>query len=126
MFRSPAGADRIRQVLLEVANALGVHESGRRPLIEDLRAALADKHALICIDNWEHVLEAAPQLAELLMVCPYFLVLATSREALRLHGEHQFLVHPFSGLPHKPMRSNSSSHAQRCTPASILMTPTRR
>ena len=85
------------QVISEVANAMGVRESGNRPIIEDLSAALANRHILICIDNWEHVLEAAPQLAELLMACPYLQVLATSREALRLQGERQFRVEPFSG-----------------------------
>ncbi len=66
------------QVLGEVANALQVRESGSRPLSEALAAALAGKHALLCIDNWEHVVEAAPQLAELLAVCPGIHVLATS------------------------------------------------
>ncbi len=57
------------QVLEEVASVLRVRESGTRPLLEDLCDALADKHALICIDNWEHVLDAAPQLADLLAAC---------------------------------------------------------
>ena len=79
-----------KQVLGEVASLLQVRESGTRPLIEDLCDALADKHALICIDNWEHVLDAAPQLADLLAACRRLHVIATSREALRLQGEHEY------------------------------------
>lgn len=82
------------QVLSKVANVLAVNESGKVPIIEDLSAALGEKHALLCIDNWEHVLEAAPQLAELLATCPGLHVLATSREALRLRGEQEFPVNP--------------------------------
>jgi predicted ATPase/DNA-binding CsgD family transcriptional regulator len=87
------------QVISEVANAMRVRESGNRSIIEDLSAALANRHILICVDNWEHVLEAAPQLAELLMACRRVFVLATSREALRVQGEHEFPVHPLD-LPH--------------------------
>lgn len=85
-------------VLAEVANVLRVRESGTRPLIDDLQAALADKHTLLCIDNWEHVLGAAPQLASLLMACRRLHVVATSREALRLQGEHEYPVSPL-GVP---------------------------
>lgn len=84
------------QVLNEVASVLRVRESGTRPLLEDLCDALADKHALICIDNWEHVLDAAPQLAGLLAACLRLQVIATSREALRLQGEHEYPVHALS------------------------------
>lgn len=91
-------------VLAEIASVLRVRESGTRPLIDDLCAALADKQALLCIDNWEHVLGAAPQLASLLMVCRRLHVVATSREALRLQGEHEYPVSPLGvpiqGQPH--------------------------
>lgn len=86
------------QVLQELATVLDVRESGQRPLGEELAAALRDKHVLICVDNWEHVLAAAPQVADLLARCPRLTVLATSREALRVRGEHEFPV-PSFGLP---------------------------
>lgn len=83
------------QVLPELATALDVRESVQRPLGEELAAALGDKHALLCVDNWEHVLAAAPQVAELLARCPRLVMVATSREALRVRGEHEFPVPPF-------------------------------
>lgn len=64
------------QVLEELASVLCVRESGARRLLEDLCDALADKHTLICMDNWEHVLDAAPQLADLLAACRRLHVIA--------------------------------------------------
>jgi class 3 adenylate cyclase len=67
-----------------IAAALGLREEGRRPLIERLRDFLAAKQLLLVLDNVEHVVEAAPVVAELLDNCPGLTVLATSRVPLRL------------------------------------------
>jgi predicted ATPase/DNA-binding CsgD family transcriptional regulator len=103
--------DEPRQVLPAITNALNVSESGERPLFEDLSQALADRHILLCLDNFEHVLEAAPQLTDLLRACPQLHILATSREALRLRGEQEFPVGPLE-LPLSPDRSQSEAAAQ--------------
>jgi predicted ATPase/DNA-binding CsgD family transcriptional regulator len=84
------------QVLPKIANALEVAESGDTPILNDLCKALADKHILLCVDNWEHVLEAASQMAELLAACPRLHVLATSRAALHLRGEQEFPLKPLA------------------------------
>ncbi len=49
---------------------------------------------LVLLDNFEHLLAAAPLVADLLGACPGLTVLATSRAPLRLTGEHQFPVPP--------------------------------
>jgi hypothetical protein len=49
---------------------------------------------LLLIDNFEHLMGAAPLVADLLGACPGLTVLATSRAPLRLGGEHQFPVPP--------------------------------
>jgi predicted ATPase/DNA-binding CsgD family transcriptional regulator/Tfp pilus assembly protein PilF len=81
-------------VLPEIALALSIELRGNTAPLADLVAALADKHFLLCIDNWEHIIEAAVQIAPLLAACPDLQIIATSREALRLRGEHVLWVDP--------------------------------
>ena len=77
-----------------VAQSLGVQESGDRPLVEQLATALRGADLLLLLDNFEHVLGAAPFVADLLAACPRLAVLATSRERLRVGGEREFPVQP--------------------------------
>jgi predicted ATPase/class 3 adenylate cyclase len=87
-----------------VIQALGVAESGEKPPEEALREFLRDRELLLLMDNFEQVLEATPLLEELLAAAPRLKVLATSRAALRLYGEHEFLVPPLAlpDLAHVP------------------------
>jgi predicted ATPase len=79
-----------------IAHKLGVVERANQPLIELLQRYLSNKHLLLVLDNYEHVLEAAPLVSELLMTAPQLKVLATSREVLRLNGEFEYPVPPLS------------------------------
>src|SRR5207237_7437822 len=54
----------------------------------------ADKSLLLLFDNFEHVVEAAPGLSELLASCPNVHLLVTSRELLRVPGEQAYPVPP--------------------------------
>ena len=56
--------------------------------------ALQPRQALLVLDNFEHLLAAAPLVSDLLAACPRLAVLATSRAPLRLAGEQQFAVAP--------------------------------
>ena len=47
-------------VVSSVAGALGVRDDGRQPLLERLLAALHDRELLLVLDNFEHLLPAAP------------------------------------------------------------------
>ena len=73
-------------------------------LAEALGAYLRDKEILLLIDNFEHVLEAVPTIAELLSIAPALKVLVTSRIPLRLSGEYDFPVPPLAlpDLRHLP------------------------
>jgi predicted ATPase len=53
---------------------------------------LADRRALLVLDNFEHLLEAAPWVAELIAAAPHVRVLITSREPLRVAAEQQYGV----------------------------------
>jgi predicted ATPase/DNA-binding SARP family transcriptional activator len=88
-----------RLVPSAVAQTLGVREMAGTPLLESLKAHLKDKQLLLLLDNFEQVLEAAPLVAELLAAAPRLKVLVTSRAALHLRGEKEFLVPPLALPP---------------------------
>jgi predicted ATPase len=87
-------------VVATIAQTFDVTESGSRPLLESLKDELRKQHLLLLLDNFEQVLEAGPQIAELLAACPKLKLLVTSRELLRLSGEHKFGVPPLA-LPNR-------------------------
>ena len=74
-------------VLPAIAQALGFRETSGQPVRDGLALALRDRRLLLIIDNVEQVVAAAPRLADLLAACPRLVVLATSRERLRIGGE---------------------------------------
>jgi predicted ATPase/class 3 adenylate cyclase len=77
------------------AAVLGVQEAAGRTLVESLAVHLAGKDLLLVFDNFEHVLDAAPEvISELVATAPKFTVLATSRTPLHVAGEHEFGVTP--------------------------------
>jgi predicted ATPase/class 3 adenylate cyclase len=85
-------------VIPTIAQTLGLREEAHRPTIETVGEFLEDKHLLLVLDNFEQVIGATPKIGELLARAEGFKVLATSREALGLHGEQEYLVPPL-GLP---------------------------
>jgi predicted ATPase/class 3 adenylate cyclase len=58
----------------------------------DLTAFLSERSALIVLDNAEHLVNAAGEIAELVRAAPAVHLLVTSRAPLRLGGERRFLV----------------------------------
>src|SRR5918994_3968849 len=83
-------------VVRAAAGTLGVKEAGGQPLLVSLEDDLREKHILLVVDNFEHLLEAAPTVSELLSAAPKLKVLATSRIPLRLYGEHEYSVPPLA------------------------------
>jgi predicted ATPase/class 3 adenylate cyclase len=80
-------------VVREVARALGVADEPGRPVLDTLVDFLRSKSLVLLLDNCEHVIGAAADLAvRLLASCPALTVLATSREALGVDGETVFQV----------------------------------
>ncbi len=86
-------------VLLATARAVGVEETVDRPLQEEITNFLRDRHALLILDNFEQVTEAASAVARLISDCPKLSVLATSREALHVRAERVFQVAPLTLPP---------------------------
>ncbi|HEX8100258.1 MAG TPA: adenylate/guanylate cyclase domain-containing protein [Actinomycetota bacterium] len=55
---------------------------------------IADKRTLVLLDNFEHVIDAAPDIGDVLAECPNVNVLVTSRAPLRVSGEWDYAVEP--------------------------------
>lgn len=70
------------------ATTLGVRETSGRPVLDALVKFVRDRSLLVILDNCEHVLHAAAELAKrLLQAGPRLKVLATSRDHLQIAGE---------------------------------------
>jgi predicted ATPase/class 3 adenylate cyclase len=82
------------QVLAAIARTLGLRETSGRPLLDELKMLLHDKKMLLLLDNFEQVTSAAIMVADLFRDCPLVKILVTTREALRVRGEHVFPVPP--------------------------------
>ena len=89
-----------------LAEALGVTEAAGKTPQETVERHLASRRMLVVLDNFEHLLDAALLVADLLGACPNLTVLATSRAPLRLTGEYQFPVSPLS-LPAEKASSSA-------------------
>lgn len=79
-----------------IASALGVPEADDRPLVQTLCDAVRHRRNLLVLDNFEQVLLASDVVAALLAAGPNLHILVTSREALRLRGEHEQVVPPLA------------------------------
>lgn len=92
---------RHEQMLSAIAAALGVVDSGAADLLDAIAEQLAHKQLLLVLDNFEHVLDAAPRLTELLARLPKLVLLVTSRAPLHLVGEQVYAVQPLPGPAEK-------------------------
>src|SRR5882724_7328001 len=82
-----------------IVQTLGIREAGGQSPIEILKKNLQDSlraPMLFLLDNFEHLIQAAPTVAELLAMGPNLKILVTSRAALHVYGEHEFPVPPLA------------------------------
>ncbi|MGD9561821.1 MAG: protein kinase [Pyrinomonadaceae bacterium] len=93
-FIEMADVTRPEVVASTIAQPIGVKEEGGRPVLDLLKDHLAEKKMLLVIDNFEQVIDAAPQIAELLNAAGKLKLLVTSRELLRLTAEIEYQVPP--------------------------------
>ncbi|MFI7445678.1 AfsR/SARP family transcriptional regulator [Nonomuraea indica] len=106
-FVQLAGGTADRGVPDAVLAALGIREGrlagpdrAAPDPVSRLVTALAERDLLLVLDNCEHVVGPAAELADLLLAaCPGLRVLATSREALGITGERLLPVSPLLPLP---------------------------
>jgi hypothetical protein len=101
-----------------IVQTLGIGEAGGQSPLEILKKNLEHllcAPMLFVLDNFEHLLQAAPTVAELLTMDPNLKILVTSRAALHVYGEHEFPVPPLA-LPHsRSMLSVEALSPKLCT-----------
>ena len=102
-------------VAATVARAAGLGETGETPVQDSLAAALRQAETLLVLDNFEHVVAAAPLVSDLMAHCPRLKILVTSRVLLRVAGEYAFPVPPLA-LPD----SEAPASRDRLTPSSAV------
>jgi predicted ATPase/DNA-binding CsgD family transcriptional regulator len=93
-----------------IAQGIGLPDSGGRPLVEHLASYLRDRKLLLVLDNFEHLLAAAPVVAALLAQARDLRIVVTSRSPLRVSGEQECPVPPLA-LPRQDAAVTASSVA---------------
>lgn len=83
-------------VVPAIARVLSVQDLGSQDLLTTLKQNLLHKRMLLLLDNFEQVIQAAPQMAELLSACPHLKMLVTSREAMHVRSEQEYSVEPLA------------------------------
>jgi predicted ATPase/class 3 adenylate cyclase len=81
-------------VVPAIAEALALREVAGEQLFQTLMAYLREKQMLLVLDNFEQVIGAAADAANLLRHCPDLRLLVTSRERLRVTRETVYAVPP--------------------------------
>ena len=82
-----------------IVQTLGIREAGSQSPLELLKQNLQDSLCapmLLVLDNFEHLIKAAPTVAEILAMGPTLKIMVTSRAALHVYGEHEFPVPPLA------------------------------
>ena len=79
-----------------IAEAIGYSFEGKQEPLQQILEHIADQQMLLVLDNFEHLLQATPQVARLVQECSNLRVLVTSRERLDLEIEQ---VLPIEGFP---------------------------
>src|SRR5829696_4828205 len=93
-FVSLASTASVERVPSAIAQGLAVTPSQGETPKAALERFLAAKRGLLVLDNFEHLLPAAPLVSDLLTACGTLTVLATSREPLHLQAERRYAVEP--------------------------------
>jgi predicted ATPase/DNA-binding XRE family transcriptional regulator len=79
-------------LIATLASALGIQPSAEITPEQQVKNILRDKHMLLFMDNFEHLISASSMIESLLQDCPEITVLVTSRQVLQLQAEHIFEV----------------------------------
>src|SRR6516225_4353211 len=93
-----------------IARSIGLQDARDRPLMEHLVSQLRGRQLLLILDNFEHLLAAAPIVTRLLQETSAVRILVSSRSSLRISGEQECPVPPL-GVPAEEPRPSAASLA---------------
>jgi diguanylate cyclase (GGDEF)-like protein len=94
IFVPLADTDAAEQVVVAIAQALGVGDVPDTSPLDTIVDHLAEASLLLVLDNLEHVLDAGPMIGQLLAAAPSISVIVTSREPVAIYGEQVYRVPP--------------------------------
>ncbi|MFE3058767.1 LuxR C-terminal-related transcriptional regulator [Nocardia sp. NPDC059239] len=84
-----------QQVLQAIIDTLGLPEPSSGAQVDLIISHVAQRDTLLVLDNCEHLLDSIARLTtEMLRRSPRLKILATSRTALNVPGEHRIMVDP--------------------------------
>jgi len=86
-------------VAATIEQVIGVRAVGQKAPTDALASFFRERAALLLLDNFEHVIEAAPLVTDLLAACPRLTCVVTSQMRLRVAGERHYLVSPLALPP---------------------------
>ncbi|MGI8426416.1 MAG: adenylate/guanylate cyclase domain-containing protein [Actinomycetota bacterium] len=88
-----------------IAQTLGLQESRGRPIADALDEFLVDKQMLLVLDNFEQILDAAPEISHILTAAPGIKIMVSSRAVLHVSGEQEYPVPPLELPDYKSLPS---------------------
>ncbi len=94
-------------VIPALAETLDISEEPGPALLKRIQARIGAQRFLLVLDNFEHVLDATADIADLIARCPQLSVLVTSQEVLHLSFEQQVPIRP---LPLPPQATKQGWH----------------
>ena len=95
-FINLAPLTQSEKIILEIAHTLKIKQDAQKSTVENLEEHLSTKKLLLILDNFEHVMDGASQVNDLLQSLPNLQMIITSREPLRLRIEQVYPVRPLS------------------------------
>jgi non-specific serine/threonine protein kinase len=107
------------------ALVLEVQERSGRTLVEGIIARLGSEPILLILDNFEHVVDAAPLVVEVLAACPGLTCLVTSRVLLQVSGEHAYPVPPLALPLATATAATTAEHAARSPAVQLFVSRAR-
>jgi predicted ATPase len=105
------------QVENAIGRTLGVDDAGRNPLRARIVEELRQGARLLVLDNFEHLLPAAPLVPLLLIDCPALVILVTSRTPLLMSGERELTISPLT----LPDRASANTFADAANATAVQL-----